>query len=1110
MDDPASGLYRPSLPAIPAAEEDPRSNHRVRGYELQDSQLIGAVAAQDGGAIAGAKEAPSDTMGRTDVKILDTSIVKRKRGRPPKGQAKAPAKKRKEEEDVCFICFDGGNLVLCDRRDCPKAYHTTCIRRDESFFRQKGRWNCGWHICSNCEKSSHYMCYTCTYSLCKGCVERADMLCVRESKGFCRICLRTIMLIENCELTNEETAKVDFDDKTSWEYLFKVYWIYLKGKLSLTLDEICHAEKKPCKGFGVMAHKCEPPSEPYNANGDKCSTSNSPPEHQQSNAMNRKRTRKPTNFLNKDSLNAEKLGVCAGSEWASKELLEFVAHMKNGDTSVLSHFDVQSLLLDYIKRNNLRDPRQKCQIICDSRLEKLFRKDRVGHIEMLKLLEYHFLLKEESRADNINPGLMVDTVEALLDYDMNKKKGCKTHKKGEETVTRTNNLDDYAAIDVHNINLIYLRRDLMEKLIEEDTEKFDEKVVGSIVRIRISSGDQKQDIHRLVQVVGTGKVAKPYKIGKTTVDVMLEILNLDKKEAVSIDAISNQDFSEDECRRLRQSIRCGLVKHLTVGEIQKKLMALQSVRVNDWLEMEILRLSHLRDRASEKGRRKELRECVEKLQLLNSTEERQRRLEELPEVHADPKMDPSYKSDEDVRESENQKQENIVRPNYPGFTKRVRGAVSPLRMSTRLQKLNESSQKIVSCGLYHKAKLRNPVSSSVVEIGGLNNQDVGTELSSSVCETGWHYQDPSGKIQGPFSMLQLRKWDANGHFPPDLRVWKINEKQDESVLLSDALKGELRKETHMQDNDSPQPRDSNSEHKGPSPLPSSPVTKQSEILEQNCEIDFPDLPSPSPKPNVESKHALSPEIPIEDSGISWSSPIATPDTEAGSAHPLLTQPVSATSIWQVIVTGLDESGSLPEESVSDLLNKVDAIESLCALASPTSINCERDLMRGLEDLSPTLDPEKSDVLSSTGDLQVTPSQLEMKIESHGVAHADVVDPLKRPNGISCTSAEVEGETKKPVDVPIKQWETGETHTNIGWSNSVENISIWGSQTKNNNRAFEDPGFRRDRAVWNRQLPFGTAPEGVGYHRPPPKGKRVCKFYESGCCKKGAFCDYLHP
>lgn len=36
----------------------------------------------------------------------------------------------------------------------------------------------------------------------------------------------------------------------------------------------------------------------------------------------------------------------------------------------------------------------------------------------------------------------------------------------------------------------------------------------------------------------------PYKIGNTTSDIMLEILNLDKKEVTSIDAISNQDLSE--------------------------------------------------------------------------------------------------------------------------------------------------------------------------------------------------------------------------------------------------------------------------------------------------------------------------------------------------------------------------------------------------------------------------------------------------------------------------------------------------------------------------------------------------------------------------------------
>jgi hypothetical protein len=53
--------------------------------------------------------------------------VKRKRGRPPKnrdGAAAAPAppkpvKKNDEEEVVCFICFDGGSLVVCDRRYVP-------------------------------------------------------------------------------------------------------------------------------------------------------------------------------------------------------------------------------------------------------------------------------------------------------------------------------------------------------------------------------------------------------------------------------------------------------------------------------------------------------------------------------------------------------------------------------------------------------------------------------------------------------------------------------------------------------------------------------------------------------------------------------------------------------------------------------------------------------------------------------------------------------------------------------------------------------------------------------------------------------------------------------
>ncbi|XP_020538782.2 zinc finger CCCH domain-containing protein 19 isoform X3 [Jatropha curcas] len=597
---------------------------------------------------------------------------KRKRGKNAKAPARVSSRK-KVEEDVCFICFDGGELVLCDRRGCPKAYHPSCVNRDDAFFRAKGRWNCGWHLCSICEKNAYYMCYTCTFSLCKGCVKDAVILCVRGNRGFCETCMKTVMLIERNEQGNKEMAQVDFDDKNSWEYLFKDYWIDLKERLSLTSDELSQA-KNPWKGSESHAGKRESTDELYDIHNDGGSGSDSSGNPEVTTSKRRKpKKRLKSHAKVRDSPTKATVNKSGGAssderlEWASNELLEFVMHMKDGDKSVCSQFDVQALLLEYIKRNKLRDPRRKSQIICDSRLEKLFGKPRVGHFEMLKLLESHFLLKEDSQADDLQ-GSVVDTETNQLENDGNSDGLMKAHKDKKRKSRKKSdgrglqsNVDDYAAIDIHNINLIYLRRSLLETLID-DTETFHDKVVGSFVRIRISGSAQKQDLYRLVQVVGTSKAGEPYRVGKRTTDFLLEILNLNKTEIVSIDIISNQEFTEDECKRLRQSIKCGFINRLTVGDIQEKAIALQAVRVEDSLEAEITRLSHLRDRASDMGHRKELRECVEKLQLLKSPEERQRRLEEIPEIHADPNMDPSYESEEDEGETDDKRQENYVRP----------------------------------------------------------------------------------------------------------------------------------------------------------------------------------------------------------------------------------------------------------------------------------------------------------------------------------------------------------------------------------------------------------------------------------------------------------------
>ncbi|XP_051140701.1 zinc finger CCCH domain-containing protein 44-like [Andrographis paniculata] len=773
------------------------------------------------------------------------AVVKRKRGRPPKGQhaAKLPPPKREkledeDEEDVCFICFDGGSLVLCDRKGCPKAYHPSCIKRDEEFFASKAKWICGWHICSVCMKASHYMCYTCTYSLCKGCAKATDYVCVRGNKGFCSTCMKTIMLIENKDQANNQLVQVDFDDKTSWEYLFKVYWVFLKEKLSLTYSELTRAmppfpdvayDRKPNKALrarvdgrvsvsstrsghlelnspciethvlqndglrmplsgivnysdklnctdaaGVQSHKTEIPDNPVVENDRGTSKGNV--KQWISESMDKKE-----------------------SQWASKELLEFVAFMRHGDKSAMLQSDVQTLLLDYVKRNNLWDSRQRSLITCDQTLQNLFGKPHIGHIEMLKLLELHFPGKEDSWKKNslIPTGFVKSDFGA--DGNVNSVPAAISNR-NEERASQ-NDLVEYAAIDAHNINLIYLRRDLMKNLLE-DPENLDNKVIGSIVRIRALSHNQKLDIYRLVQVVGTIKMAKPYKVGERTANVMLEVLNLDEKEVVSIDAISNDEFTEDECRWFRKSISCGLVKQLTVGDIKKVATALQPARIKDMLEKEVSRLNHLRDQASRSGCKKELREYLDRLELLKSPEERRRRIAEIPEIHADPKMSLNYESEIEGKPS---KKVELVRPSFSEQTQNRRKSISSNKRGKEDQPVHSQNRKMDSNGTHDSGKTVDQGIATLADVGDKNEQAVqrsevetwsttaSVQNSPSVTnmetEKLWHYRDPNGQIQGPFSMMHMRIWNTTGLLPPDMRIW-TNHEQYDSVLLTDALIGD--------------------------------------------------------------------------------------------------------------------------------------------------------------------------------------------------------------------------------------------------------------------------------------------------------------------------------
>lgn len=100
----------------------------------EQPDLLAPDTGPAGPAVAHAPVQSTDAVAGVVPSLVATQLsgvvnVKRKRGRPPKhaaaliGQSNAlvpPSselrKQVEEEEDVCFICFDGGTLVLCDRK----------------------------------------------------------------------------------------------------------------------------------------------------------------------------------------------------------------------------------------------------------------------------------------------------------------------------------------------------------------------------------------------------------------------------------------------------------------------------------------------------------------------------------------------------------------------------------------------------------------------------------------------------------------------------------------------------------------------------------------------------------------------------------------------------------------------------------------------------------------------------------------------------------------------------------------------------------------------------------------------------------------------------------
>ncbi|KAK1402421.1 hypothetical protein POM88_002026 [Heracleum sosnowskyi] len=187
----------------------------------------------------------------------------------------------------------------------------------------------------------------------------------------------------------------------------------------------------------------------------------------------------------------------------------------------------------------------------------------------------------------------------------------------------------YALIDPNNMTLVYLRMGLVKKILNGPRTLFDDKVIGSFVKVKAARNDRfAQNIFKLLQVTGTTWTCN----GEDDSVVLLHVSGMEN--TISIDLLAHCKITEEECKDLKIRIQRGLLKQPTVDELEHKARILHEDITNHWIAIELQRLQNRFDLACEKGWRGEMIEFGKKIDLLLKSDEQAKLLNAVPRVVA--------------------------------------------------------------------------------------------------------------------------------------------------------------------------------------------------------------------------------------------------------------------------------------------------------------------------------------------------------------------------------------------------------------------------------------------------------------------------------------------
>ncbi|BFG30396.1 hypothetical protein CerSpe_166700 [Prunus speciosa] len=499
--------------------------------------------------------------------------------------------------------------------------------------------------------------------------------------------------------------------------------------------------------------------------------------------------------------------------WGSRRLFEFLESIGRDTSNPISQYDVASIIADYVNQHKLQHPTKKKRIVCDDTLHSLFGRKTIGRVKIYDLLHQHFAENQqddstddgENDDDDENPfsNYFLGSADDNISQSQSRQRKQKNPKRFDSACPPKSK-SCFAAVIPENIKLVYLRRSLVEHLLllhnqqvqqqPQNQALFEEaKVVGSLVRIKADPNDISQtNSHQLLQV--TGLVHDDNVSSSSNRGVLLQLSGLALPKQVQISELSDDNFSPEECEDLRQRIKDGLLKSLTVVELQQKVQMLHEDITKHYLE---------------------------RRQLLQTPDEQARLLREVPEVIADeielegaPKDAP-----DEVQEGNHSSPTDIQRgaseapicdmpaptcdvPAEEALLTRTSGGVDSEAASNHdaswqewreqpTESVNSSNGEkkhgIIDTKGFQKLVDKLVMTSQVIDLSNDEENEErydvkeipGDQLGSLI----WHYLDPQGNIQGPFSIDSLKSWSDAEYFPPDFKIWKAGQSLNQAVLL---------------------------------------------------------------------------------------------------------------------------------------------------------------------------------------------------------------------------------------------------------------------------------------------------------------------------------------